>query len=410
MEQQKPAKQRWFLGFLTIAVGQSVSLIGSSAVQFALIWWLAIQTSSPIMLSMASLCAFIPQLVLGPFAGVWIDRMKRKTVIICADLFIGFIAVILSACFFVGEPSFWVVCVILGIRSVGNVFHTPAIQSAIPMLIPQDQLMRANSWSQFMQSGAFMLGPVAGAAMFAALPMWIILLSDFVGALVASGTVAAVNIPNPPRLSEKPRFFREMLDGLLVFVKDKRLLITIIAATFGMIFFMPLSTFYPLMTSDYFKASAWHAGAVEFLFAAGMMVCAAVLSVCGNIKNKLLWIHIAMFGMGFSGLLAGLIPPTITMFWLFAALCCLMGATMNLYNTPLTTYMQETMPPEAMGRAFSLLGSLMSITMPVGLLFAGPIAETHGVAVWFVISGAAYAVIAIVSAVFVLPLKKNHSL
>lgn len=48
---------KWKKSFLKIAIGQTVSLIGSSAVQFALIWWLAIKTDSPFILSMAGLVA-----------------------------------------------------------------------------------------------------------------------------------------------------------------------------------------------------------------------------------------------------------------------------------------------------------------------------------------------------------------
>lgn len=74
-----------------------------------------------------------------------------------------------------------------------------------------------------MQSGAFMLGPVLGAAMYAALPMWLILLSDLVGAVAASLTVASVKIPDPPHTeTEKPHFFREMREGAAVFFAGQK--------------------------------------------------------------------------------------------------------------------------------------------------------------------------------------------
>jgi DHA3 family macrolide efflux protein-like MFS transporter len=82
-------QNKWKRDFLTIASGQTVSLISSAAVQFSLIWLLASETGSPIMMSIAGLVAFLPQLILGPFAGVWVDRLNRKTVIIAADLFLG---------------------------------------------------------------------------------------------------------------------------------------------------------------------------------------------------------------------------------------------------------------------------------------------------------------------------------
>ena len=188
---------RWKQKFLTIAAGQTVSLIGSSAVQFSLIWWLASETGSPMMMALSGLVAFLPQIFLGPFAGVWIDRLKRKHVAIAADMFIGLVAVVFAVLLWVGHPPYWSACAVLGIRALGSVFHTPAIQSIVPQLVPPDKLVRANGWNQFMQSGAFMLGPVIGAAMYAALPLPVILLTDFIGACAASLTMAVVTIPEP---------------------------------------------------------------------------------------------------------------------------------------------------------------------------------------------------------------------
>ena len=64
--------------------GQSLSLIGSTAVQFSVIWWLSTTLDSPIILALASIAAYIPNILLGPFVGVWIDRLNRKYVF-CAD-------------------------------------------------------------------------------------------------------------------------------------------------------------------------------------------------------------------------------------------------------------------------------------------------------------------------------------
>ena len=137
--------QHWKSAFLTIVAGQTVSLIGSAAVQFSMIWWLSTKTNSPLMLALAGLAAFVPQLILGPFAGVWIDRMKRKRVVIAADLFMGTVAALFSLCFLFTSPPAWSVCLVLGIRAVGTVFHTPAMQALVPRLVPREELVRASS-------------------------------------------------------------------------------------------------------------------------------------------------------------------------------------------------------------------------------------------------------------------------
>jgi DHA3 family macrolide efflux protein-like MFS transporter len=404
------AAKPWKRDFLVIASGQTISLIGSSAVQFALIWWLASETSSALMLSLAGLMAFLPPLFLGPFAGVWIDRLKRKTVIISADLFIAFAAGLFALLFLFGTPPYWSACVILGVRAVGAVFHQPAIQAAVPMLVPGEELVRANGWSQFLQSGAFMLGPVLGAALYAALPLPLIMLSDVIGAVIACLCVAVIRIPDPPReRRETPHLWQEMKEGAVVLLQDKAICIVTFSTTLCMLFYLPLSSLYPLMTSDHLAGTAWHASIVELVYAAGMMLCALIVSAYGEIRNKITFIHISLVGLGLGSLGSGLLPADISFFWIFVLLCLLMGASGNLFNIPYMAYLQQTIPPEAQGRVFSLVMSLMSLAMPLGLLIAGPVAEKYGVAQWFLISGAAIIIIALISAAVVEWIKKSAS-
>jgi len=116
-------RDRWEKDFLIIAIGEAISEIGSYAVQFSLIWWIASQTSSPVLPTLSGLLTFLPQLFLGPFVGVWIDRLKRKTVIIFADLFIGVVASVYAILFLFGNPPYWSAYAVLGIRAIANVFY-----------------------------------------------------------------------------------------------------------------------------------------------------------------------------------------------------------------------------------------------------------------------------------------------
>lgn len=384
---------KWKKGFFILTGGQAVSLVGSSAVQFALIWWLATETGSPFVLAIAGLFAFLPQFFLGPFAGVWIDRWKRKNVIIGADIFVGLSAAALALSMLFRGASYEAVYLVLALRAIGNVFHVPAIQAVVPRLVPTAELVRANSWSQFLQSGAFMLGPVVGAAMYAAWSLPFILLSDLVGALIAALAVLLVQIPEiKPVAQVRPDFFGEMKAGAKLYLKDRKLIIVTLASVITMIFSMPLAVFYPLMTSDYFKLGAWHASIVEFSFALGMMLGAIVISRI-KIENKLGTVYLGLLALSIVTFFSGVLPQDIVGFWAFSFLSLLMGMSINLYNIPYVAYLQETIPHEAQGRVFSLFGGLMSVTMPVGLLVAGPVAQQYGVSLWFVVAGVAMLVI-----------------
>lgn len=386
--------QAWKGKFLTVAVGQTVSLVGSSAVQFALIWWMSETTGSALLLSVAGLAAFLPQMLLGPFVGVWIDRRKRKTVVMAADLAIGILAALFALYFaLAGRPPVWTACLVLGLRAVGGVFHIPAMQALIPLLAPPEELLRANGWSQFMQSGAFILGPALGALLYRSCPMPVLLLTDLAGALVAVGTVAAVSVPEPGATgSGYPDFKAEFREGIQVFRARPALLRLLLGAGLCMLFYLPLSTLFPLMSSTYFSLDATHGSLVEVAYAVGIMCASLVLGRLGS-QNLLRRAWLGLAGVGVTTLLCGLLPPQYLWFWVYTALCAWMGAFSSAYGMSVTTFMQRDIPPEKLGRAFSLLGSVMSLAMPLGLLVAGPCAEVWGVDRWFFLSGVAMVVI-----------------
>ena len=77
--------ENWKKTFAVVYSGQAFSLLGSSAVQFAVIWWLTAQTESAVTLTAAAIASFLPNILLGPFAGIWIDRYNRRTVMMAAD-------------------------------------------------------------------------------------------------------------------------------------------------------------------------------------------------------------------------------------------------------------------------------------------------------------------------------------
>ncbi len=380
--------QNWKFPFFTIATGQAVSLIGSSAVQFALIWWLAEQTGSPMIMGMAGLVSFLPMTILSPFAGVAVDRYSRKWICIGADLFTAALALIYALLIRNFHMPVWTVAVILCLRGMGGTFQQPAISAIIPQLVPQEELVRANGWLQLLNSGSFILGPVIGAALYAAVPMWVVLLTDVAGALFASGALLWVKILALPAAGQKAQgFAAQFCQGMEVYSEDKKLFMIVIAEALCMFFYAPLSTFYPLMTSDFFNLPAIYGGIVETGFAVGMMGAALLFGSVWKVKRKIAVSYIGLAGLGVTSAICGLLPPIFAGWLIFAGTCLLMGAFGNVHSIPLIAYMQETIAPEKMGRAFSLMALIGSLSMPVGLLIASPIAEKVGVRAWFLVSG-----------------------
>lgn len=377
-------------------------MIGSAAVQFTLIWWIASETDSALMLGLAGLAAYLPMLFLGPLAGVLADRLNRKLICICSDMFTGLTAVIFAIFIRNGEIDNRMVLLVLFVRGLSSTFQSPALQAIIPQLVPPEDLVKANGWTRMLVSGSFMLGPVLGGLMYANLPLPMILLTDLLGAIVASIMLAIVHVPQLAMAKrEKSRFWGEWREGIRVFRDDRILMRLMIIDASCMIFIQPIASFYPLMTSSYFNLGPSHGSAVDAAYAVGMMLSAILLSSVVKVKNKINTALIGMLGIGFVMNIGGMMPPVMWGWWVFLIMCGLMGAFANVYGIPFVAYMQEAVPQEKMGRVFSVLGMESSVTMPLGLLLASPIADRVGVHVWFMISGLAVVCITLVGFRFV---------
>ena len=81
----KTINDNWAVRFYILWTGQALSLLGSQLVQFAIIWYLTQTTNSATTLAIASMMGLLPQVVLSPFIGTWVDRGNRRLLLIAAD-------------------------------------------------------------------------------------------------------------------------------------------------------------------------------------------------------------------------------------------------------------------------------------------------------------------------------------
>lgn len=394
----------WKKKYFTMLAGQSISLITSGILQMSIIFYLTAKTNSAMVLSIATLMGFLPQAVIGPFAGTFVDRHSRKGVMIGADLMIaatgGFLAVV--SVFM--ELPIWLIMLVLFVRSIGNAFHSPASSAVTPLMVPQDQLTKCAGYNQTMQAAVSLISPAAAAFLYSVWSLSTIILLDIIGAVLACSVVAVLSIPNPPICTGESQnsFFRDMKEGYFELKKNKGLFALLWIGTAYMFFFMPISALYPLMSMGYFRGTPTHASIAEIAFAGGMLAGGILLSVWGGFKNRIFSIGLSVLVMGVSIAISGLLPTNA--FFIFVICCTVMGLTSPFYGVQNALF-QEQLPPEYLGRVFSLLGSVMSFAMPLGLLCSGIIAERIGVEKWFLLCG--IGIIAVAVLVFVLPVLRN---
>lgn len=386
----------WKKSYFTILTGQAISLVTSGILQLAIIFYLTEKTGSALVLSLSTLVGFLPQALLGPFIGVWIDRMSRKHVMIGADLFVAFAGGILALVALLAEPPVWFILCILFLRSVGTAFHTPAFSAATPLLVPEDMLTKCTGFSQSVTSVSHLVSPAAGAFFYAVWPLQSIALLDIAGAVIACITVAVISIPKHLADDAAPRgrYLEELKEAYTALRESKGLLSLLFIGMLYMFAFMPINALFPLMSMQYFNGTAAHAAAAEIVFAGGMLAGGLILGAWGGFKRRPLTMGLSIALMGVSLVVSGLLPQSS--FILFAVCCAAMGLSAPFYGVQ-TAIFQEKIKQEYLGRVFSLSISAMSLSMPLGLLFAGAFAQEIGVHSWFFFSGIGVILIAVMA-------------
>src|SRR4051794_2725010 len=109
----------WKKNIILFLGSQTISLFGSSLVQYAIMWYITLNTQSGVMMTISIVCGFVPTFFLSPIAGVWADRYNRKVLILLADSMIAISTLILAILFLYGYDSLWLLFVMSAVRAVG---------------------------------------------------------------------------------------------------------------------------------------------------------------------------------------------------------------------------------------------------------------------------------------------------
>lgn len=375
----------WRKRFFTIWTGQAVSLLTSSIVQYALIWYLTEQTGSAAILSWASLVGLLPMAIFSPFIGGLVDRLSRKAIMIIADGSIALVSLALVVAGWNGSLSVPLILVALFLRALGSAFHQPCLQAATPLIVPEDQITKCGGYTFAFQSISQIISPALAAVLFAALPISQVIMVDLIGAAAGILGIAVFEIPSPKVSGEKLHVFRDALEGLKALRAHKGFLgLMVISAVFS-VAFVPASSLYPLMVTGYFGGTSWQLGLVEVVFSVGMLLGGLVIGVWGGTKDKMKTMAPAIAVLGVAVLVAGLLPGSG--YVAFAACTFVMGLAAPFFTTLSMALLQERIAPELLGRALGVSTSLTALACPVGLFISGLTADVIGLSTWFLLSG-----------------------
>ena len=367
--------------FLFIWFGQLVSLLGTGMTRFALLLWAYQQTATTghpaTTVALLGFCAYIPYLILSPLAGVVVDRVDRRQVMLYADMGAGVLTLGMWVFYTLGDLRLWHLYVAEALTGACEAFQVPAYTAATSMLVDKAHYSRVNGLRALADAASQVLAPCLAGILLPCIALPGIMLIDVTTVCVACLTLLTVRIPPPPvdldDVQTADGWWRQVSYGFR-YICGHPGLRGLLCIYVGMNFCAAL-TYFSILPAMVLARSGNDAGAlatVQTALGLGGVVGGLLASVWGGTQRR---IHMVLLGAAlsfFSGDVLFAIGRTV-MVWAAAALCgaffipLMMSANRSIWQTQV--------PPAVQGRVFAVQGMLQQLSMPVGYLVAGPLAD-----------------------------------
>ncbi|MHA1330788.1 MAG: MFS transporter [Candidatus Hodarchaeales archaeon] len=385
--------------YLIFWIAQIFSLLGSTIVQFVIIWWIVVKFVNPIFLSLAYLLGIGIQIIFMPIAGVFVDRWNRKLVLGIADGLqaLGALGLIIVFNFqnqIELDTMFWIVLVLIAFRGIISSFHDTAARAIIPIMVPRKHLSRLNGM-QFIFLGVInIIGPAVGAILYQLFPLTesgIIIWIDVITFITAVIPLVVISIPHINSILEsngykraQTSFVQEFTEGIQILKSKTGLLPLLYVFTAINFLEIPIIVLGPIFIYSVHLGQATDLALVVAASQLGMLLSGLWILFRREWRRKAFIIIVALYIQLFGYFLQVITPTGV--FWFMAIGTFIFGTTLPITNAMFKTIFQVLIPPELQGRVTAITAAISGSIMPIAMLLSGPIAEILGFVEFFLLT------------------------
>ncbi len=363
--------------YLMLFQGQFVSRLGNSIYSIAIMIWLKQITDSGTVMGIFAASTALPMIMMSAIGGAVADRLPRKAIIVGTDVVSGLAMLFLAATFYANLPPVYSIAgvFIAGlIMSTMRAFFGPAINAAIPDLVPEKRISGANSMGKLSEKFSQFFGYFFGSQLLMILGLPILVIINGVSYLLSAFSESFIHIPQ--RLPEKTKgvkaylraFKTDIGEGLRYIGRNrglKKLLYLSISTAFFSTPIMILLIFY---VTDFLKLGEQWFGYFLIDFGVGSLVGTIIVSIFnvhGAARKFFLILFLIFEAVGYA--LLGQVSSAEQ-----ALALVFIGGVMNGFTTiSIFTLMQITTPSKIRGRIFGTLTTLSGAIAPLGMALGG---------------------------------------
>ena len=384
-----PAKSGLLINrnFAALWSGQALSILGDMVFTTTLVVWIAAQLArgqawAPLAVSGVLVAAAVPAFLIGPFAGVFVDRLDKRRMMLWMD---GLRVVIAAALilatgvvplpFVPGGrlPLTWTLGAIYAIVFLVNTadqFFRPAMMALIGDIVPEADQPKAMGLGQASLSLASIIGPALAAPLFIAFGAQWALLINALSFAVSFATIAAIRAPRAATSvapGARPNFARELGEGLRFYMRSRTLMTLLIATAVVMLGAGALNALDIFFTTGALHAPVSLYGFLGAAFGVGAIVGAILASVFAERLGvgRTLWLCLALTGVSVIAL------SRMTSYVPALALFALIGFFSTGVNVAVGPLLLRATPRELLGRVSAVITPAINGATLVGAALAG---------------------------------------
>jgi MFS family permease len=372
------------VSFMKLWVGQAISLFGSQITFLALpLTAVLVLDATPAQMGVLMALEALPSPLVGLFVGVWVDRYRRRPILIVADLGRAVLLGVVPVAALLGLlriEHLYLVCFLVSILGLSfDVAH----RSFLPSLVGRELLVEANSKLELSNSVAEIAGPGVAGGLIQIVTAPIAIAVDAISYLISALLLALIRVSEPvPRAAEQQQNIREEIgEGFQLVLGDR--LLRSIAGCLGTLYLFNgvLEAVFILYVTQELGIGA---GLLGLIFAGGSVGLAVGALLLGRIVRRFGWgpgIMVGLLLVGLSDLLIPLVGGAVGVAMATAVLVTaqfLFGLGLVVFNAGQVSLRQARTPDALQGRMNATMGFLAGAVVPLGGLLGGMLGETIG--------------------------------
>jgi Bacterial protein of unknown function (DUF894). len=363
-----------FRKYILLWFSQSVSGLGSSMTGFALVLWAYGQNQSAMSVSLMSFCNYVPYIIFSLFVGDFIDRHKKKTIMLVSDSIaaIGSLAILIAL--ITGQLAVWNIYFINIVIGITNAFQQPASAVAIGQLVSKEKISNVSGMNSFSSNLIVVFSPMLAAFLFSAGGLSLILLIDLASfAFAFCVLLFFIVIPEQFQDRKHSKLFAGIVDGF-IFLRNERGILYIML-TMALINFFSRLTYENILSPMILARSSGKSialGMVNACMGIGGIIGGVIVSVKKESTHKATAIYLsAALSFLFGDLIMAIGKNTF--WWSVAALAASLPIPFIMANQNAILY--QKIPSAMQGRVFAVRNAIQYSTIPLGIILGGYLAD-----------------------------------